>query len=475
MSGAGAALGSMLSFGSWMVFGYFVLVNGIYLLLMVSAALELRRHSVEADDFQLQRLLSSPITPRISMLVPAHNEAVTIVESIRGLLTLGYPCLEIVVVDDGSTDGTLEALRSGFGLEPVHPTSHRVLPCQEITAMFRSQEHPQLVVAAKRNGGKADALNAAINLAGGDLVCSLDADTIVEEDAMQRLVRPFLGTEGVVAAGATIRVANGCVVRNGRMQEIRTPGGYVAGIQAVEYLRAFLFGRLGWNRLGGNIVISGAFALFRRQALLDIGGYRHGVGEDMDIIVRLRRDGYERQRPARVEFVADPVAWTEAPEALRVLARQRDRWHRGLSETLWHHHRVLCNPRYGVLGWVLFPFFVAIEWAAPIVEGVGLILLAVGLIIGVVGTPLALLVLLAACGLGLLHSLIAVLLAEFSDQRYGTSRDRSLMLVWAVLEHVGYRQLTVWWRLRGIARFCRGDMEWGSMERRGIPTDARSH
>lgn len=470
MSGVEEAIRSMLSISTWAILCYFVVVNCLYLVLMVSAALDLRTHSLEADDDQLRRLLSSPLAPRISMLVPAYNESVTIVENIRGLLTLAYPGLEIVVVDDGSNDETIAALRSEFDLEPISPVFHKVLPAEEITSVFRSRLHPDLVVAAKKNGGKSDALNAAIDLASGELVCSLDADTILEEDALQRLVRPFLGSDEVVAAGATIRVANGCTVHNGRMKEVHAPRRFVAGVQAVEYLRAFLFGRLGWNRLGGNIVISGAFALFRRQLLIDIGGYRHGVGEDMDIIVRLRRDGYERGRHARVEFVADPVAWTEAPDSLRVLARQRDRWHRGLSETLWHHHRVLLNRRYGVLGWVLFPFFVAIEWVAPVVEAAGLVTIVAGLVLGAIDVPLAALVFLAAYGLGLLHSLSAITLAEFSSQRYGSVRDSRRMLMWAILENLGYRQLTVWWRLRGIARFLRGNTEWGSMERRGIPT-----
>ncbi len=451
---------------------YFLVVNGFYVLLMVSAAWQLRFHAFEVSGASRHRLLSSQIAPRISMLVPAFNEEATIVESLRSLLTLAYPELEIVVVDDGSTDATMEVMMRSFDLVPVRPIYPRRIDTAEISGIYRSRNNPKLVVARKENGGKADALNAALNIATGTLVCSLDADTLVEEDALQRLVRPFLRSDRVVAAGATIRVANGCVVRSGRLAEIHAPRTPLAGIQAVEYLRAFLFGRVGWNRLGGNIVISGAFGLFRRENLRNIGGYEHGVGEDMELIVRLRRRGYEEDIARDVEFVPDPVAWTEVPESLRVLGRQRDRWHRGLSDTLWRHREVMLRPRYGALGMVLFPVFVVIEWLAPIVEAAGLVIFVAGLLLGVVEPQSALLFFGVAYGLGMLLSIIAILLEELSFRRYGRPSDRAWLLLWAVVENLGYRQLTVWWRLRGIVGFFRGDMTWGAMERQGFTDDS---
>ena len=248
----------------------------------------------------------------------------------------------------------------------------------------------------------------------------------------------------------------------------------MAGIQAVEYLRAFLFGRVGWNRLGSNIVISGAFGLFRRDGLLNVGGYEHGVGEDMEVIVRLRRLGYETDVARQVVFVPDPVAWTEVPESLRVLGRQRDRWHRGLSDVLWRHRAVLLRRKYGALGLVLFPVFVLIEWFAPVVEAAGLILLLAGLLVGAVDVPFAILFFSVAYGLGLLMSIIAILMEELAFRRYGRPADRAWLLVWAVVENLGYRQLTMWWRLRGMVGFARGDMDWGAMERTGFAAESAS-
>ena len=464
---ASSADASLVKIG-WFVLAYFMIVNGFYAVLLVSAAWEMHWHALEVARESRHRVLSSQIAPRISVLVPAYNESATIVESVNALLTLAYPNLEVVVIDDGSTDDTLDVMIEAFGLVPVHPVYRRRLEVAEVGGIYRSSASPQLVVATKENGGKADSLNAALNLSTGDLVCSLDADTIVEEDALQRLVRPFIRSTDVVAAGATIRIANGCVVRGGRMIDVASPRHPLTGFQAIEYLRGFLFGRLGWNRLGSNIVISGAFGLFRRDALMSSGGYAHGVGEDVEIIVRLRRLAYEKDRPRRVVFVPDPVAWTEAPSSVRVLGRQRNRWHRGLSETLWSHRRMFFNPRYGVLGTVILPVFTFIEWLAPVVEALGLVVIVTGLMVGAVDVWFALLFFAAAYLFGLVLSTLALVLEEFSYRRYGGFRDRLILLTWAVLENLGYRQLTVWWRLRGIADFLRGDSEWGVMERRGF-------
>jgi len=452
----------------WAVLLYFVIVNGFYLILLLSASWELREHGFEVAGESRHRVLSSRVAPRITMLVPAYNEAATIVESVQALMTLAYLDLEVIVVDDGSSDDTLGELTRAFDLVPIHPIYRRRIDTESVSAIYRSRRAKGLTVARKDNGGKADSLNAALNLASGELVCALDADTLVEEDALQRLVRPFLRSDDIVAAGATIRVANDARVHRGRIVRAAAPHHALEGIQAVEYLRAFLFGRVGWNRLGSNLVISGAFGLFRREALVEAGGYANTIGEDMEIIIRLRRQGYETGQPHRVEFVPDPLAWTEVPSSMRVLGRQRDRWHRGLSDSLWRHRRVFLNPRYGVLGMVVFPAFVVIEWLAPIVEALGIFFLLVGLIGGNLDASFAVLFFTAAYGLGLLMSTYALLLEELTFRRYGSAGDRARLLGWALLENLGYRQITVWWRLKGIVRFLQGDHDWGEMERQGF-------
>lgn len=403
------------------------------------------------------------------MIAPAYNEGTTVGASVRALLGLRYPNLEVVVVNDGSTDETLEVLRREFDLVAVHPIFRRQVDCMPISGIHRSPSSPGLVVVDKVNGGKADALNAGLNVASGELICAMDADTLVEPDALLRMVRPMLTSDDVVAVGGTIRVANGSLVRSGRILQPRVSRRYLAGVQTVEYVRAFLVGRLGWNRLGGNLIISGAFGLFRRQAVIDAGGYLHAtVGEDMELVARLRRQGIERKCAHRVDFVPDPVAWTEVPESLRVLGRQRDRWHRGLADVLWRNRRLLANRRYGALGVVVMPYFVFVELLAPVVEALGLAGLVVGLLMGSVEIPFAVLFFLVAYGLSLVLDSLALALEEFSYRRYERISDRLLLFFWAALGSFGYRQLTVAWRLRGLVNYLRKNREWGVMARQGF-------
>lgn len=453
----------------WGILLYFLLVNGFYALLLIAACREMLHHVRSVRGELRARLLGSAAVPRISILAPAFNEEATIEDSVRSLLALYYPNLEIVVVNDGSKDDTIAVLTDRFELVRMPAILEARVATKALRVLYRSRTHPNLVVADKENGGKADALNVGLNLASGDLVCAIDADTLIEPDALQRLVRPFLVSDTVVAAGGTIRVANGSVIRRGRIVEMNAPYHPLAGFQVIEYLRAFLFGRLGWNRMGGNLIISGAFGLFNREAVLAIGGYAHDtVGEDMELVIRLRRYGYETGGPSDVDFVPDPVAWTEVPESLRVLGRQRDRWHRGLSDVLWRHRKVLFNRRYGSMGWVAFPYFVFVELLAPVIEAVGLLGGIAGLAFGKVNVHFAILYFLVAYGFGVILSLLTLLLEELSFQRYPAVRDRLLLIAWAVLENVGYRQLTVVWRLRGIWKYLRGRTDWGAMERRGL-------
>jgi cellulose synthase/poly-beta-1,6-N-acetylglucosamine synthase-like glycosyltransferase len=448
---------------------YLVVANAYQTLLLAAAAAEARvhRHVVWLEG--RERWLSSPAAPRVSVLAPAYSEEATIRESVRALLTLSYPNLEVVVVNDGSPDGTLATLEDEFALTPIPPIYRRQLETKAVRGMWRSGSHPALVVVDKKNGGKADTLNVALDVASGDLVCAIDADTLIESDALLRIARPFLRGRECVAAGGTIGVANGSTVRDGRVREPRPPRRWLAGVQCVEYLRAFLFGRLGWNRLGGNLIISGAFGLFRRDAVVAVGGYvDETVGEDMELIAAVRRWGVEASEPAGVTFVADPVAWTEVPETLSTLARQRNRWHRGLTDVLRRHRRMIANPRYGALGTVVMPYFTVVELLGPVVEALGLAATVIALLLGAVSWPFAVLFLLVAYGWGMVLSLTAVLLEHAAGTRYPRPGDKALLALWAALENLGYRQLTVWWRLRGLASYLGGAREWGVMQRRGF-------
>ena len=340
-----------------------------------------------------------------------------------------------------------------------------------MVALYRSLRHANLVVVNKLNGGKADALNVGLNLASGELVCAIDADTLIERGALVRLMRPMLVDPEVVATGGTIRPVNAVVTRYGRIVDVNVPRTWLAGIQVVEYLRAFLLGRLGLNRLGGNLIISGAFGLFRREPMIAAGGWLHDtVGEDMELVVRLRRLGYERGTASDVVFVPDPTAWTEVPESVGVLGRQRDRWHRGLTDTLWRHRRLIGNPRYGAMGLVVFPYFVIVELLAPIVEALGLVMLAASLAVGLVDKTFAILFFALAVGIGLVLSVATLLLDQTSFMRYRKPADLGWLLWWAVVENVGYRQLSVYWRVRGLVKYMRGRSDWGAMTRKGFAT-----
>jgi len=453
----------------WIVIGSFLAINSFYALLLVSAAVQMRHHRIVSWHRGLNRLLSSPVAPRVSVLSPAYNEEATVIESTRALLTLSYPQLEVVIVNDGSPDATLDVLKREFDLVPVHAIFRRRIETKPVRGIYRSRSTPSLVVVDKENGGKADALNAGLNVCGGELVCAIDADTLLEPDALLRLAHPFLARGDGVVAGGTIRLANGSAFRDGRVLEPRVPRNPLAGAQTIEYLRAFLFGRLGWNRLGGNLIVSGAFGLFRREAMLDIGGYHDDtVGEDMALVVQLRRHGVETGGPDQVEFVPDPVAWTEAPERVRVLARQRNRWQRGLFDVLWRNRTLLYNPRYGALGLLVYPYFLFVELLGPLVELIGVIGLIVAILLDAVDWPFAMFFFLVAYGYGLLLSGFTLVLAEASNRPYARIRDRFVLLAWTVVESVGYRQATVVWRLDGMLGYLRGSQSWGTMTRRGF-------
>lgn len=453
----------------WVILLYFFLLSSFYGLLLTSAALDIRPHLQKERGENRRRLLRSEIAPRITLLAPAYNEAKTIAESLRALLGIQYPNLEVVVINDGSNDETLRVLHDQFGLSAVHPIYRHQLHTKPVRALYRSTIHPNLVVVDKDNGGKADSLNAGLNIASNELVCAIDADTLIEPDALQRMVRPFIESHEVVAAGGTVRPVNGAVVKGGRVVTVHVPHRPMAGVQVVEYLRAFLFGRLGWNRLGGNMIISGAFGLFRREAVIHAGGYLHDtVGEDMELVVRLRRVGCEKRQPQRVIFIPDPVAWTEVPESFRVLGNQRDRWQRGLADVLWRHRRLFFNPSYGALGLLVFPYFVFGELLAPVVEATGLIIMALIITLGEMDSSFVFLFFLVAYGYGVLLSLAALTIEEFTFFRTATLMDRVWLILWCLFENIGFRQLTVYWRLRGLIKYARGSRDWGVMTRRGF-------
>ncbi len=452
-----------------LVVGYFLVLNGTYLLTSVLAFRQLRRYGARLKTLDLERLVASDGVPPVTLVAPAFNEEAGCVESVQALLSLRYPDVRVLVVNDGSKDRTLERLVQAFELVPSPRIRTSDLPSAPIREVYRSRRHPNLTVIDKENGGKADALNAGIAFCQTPLFCAMDADTLLERDALLRVVRPFLEDARTVAVGGILRIVNGCSVRRGEVIRVGLPANLLARFQVLEYLRAFLAGRMGWDAMNATLIISGAFGLFRRSAVVAAGGYATDtVGEDMELVVRLHRTLRAAGEPYRIRFVPDPVAWTECPERLRVLGRQRDRWQRGLAQTLVRHRPMLLNPRHGRVGMVSYPFFFFLEMLGPLIELLGYLALPVLLIVGRVDLGFALAFLAVSVGLGMVLSLLAVALEELSFRRYPRRRDLWHLFGLALLENVGYRQLQAWWRLRGLWSALRKSEQWGAMERRGF-------
>ena len=449
---------------------FFFAINTYYLVLTIGGFWRTLRVAREVRRPDQRRLLRSPLTPPISVLAPAFNEEANVVENVRSLLMLDYPLFEVVLINDGSRDRTLGRLVDAFDLRRSARCFERVLPCKTIRGIYDSPIYPNLVVVDKENGGKADALNAGLNLSLYPLFCAIDADSILESDALLRLVRPFVDAPGVtIAAGGVVRVANGCEIHGGRVHKVQLPRRPLPLIQIVEYLRAFLFGRMGWSTGNSLLVISGAFGLFDKRAAVTAGGYAtDSVGEDMELVVRMHRKRREVRQPYSIGFVPDPICWTEVPVTFRVLRRQRTRWQRGLIDTLVRHRAMIGRPRFGTVGMVSLPGFVVFEMLSPLVELSGYLLMPVLWALGLLNLSGAFVFFVLALMYTVLVSALAVLLEDIAFRRYPHTGDLGRLLVGALMENFGFRQLTVWWRVRAFWEYLRGDLSWGAMERRGV-------
>jgi cellulose synthase/poly-beta-1,6-N-acetylglucosamine synthase-like glycosyltransferase len=408
--------------------------------------------------------------PPISLMAPAYNEALTIVESVRSLLALQYPNFEVIVVNDGSKDDTLQVLIEAFELQPIERHYELTANCKRIRGLYAGAKQPRLLVVDKENGGKSDALNAALNLSRSPIVCSMDADSLLEPDALLRAVEPFVEDPvRTVAVGGTIRIANGCRISFGRIVQIGVPKNFLALLQTIEYLRAFLMARLAWSEVSTLTIISGAFGLFRRRAVLAVGGYSHGtVGEDMELVIKLHRHYREAGEPYRIVFAPDAVCWTEAPESLSVLARQRARWHRGALETFFRHRDMLFNPRYGRIGSVAFGHILFVDIISPITEIFGYILIPASYMLGLLSVEYLQAMLAATFGFGITVSVGALALEETELRRFPNARSLWLLLLAAIVENFGYRQINNFWRLRGTWQYLTKAQGWGTMTRKGF-------
>ena len=455
------------------VLSYFFLGNGIYTFLMLLSLratwLHVRRMSYQGLD----SLRHSPFTPPVTVIIPAWNEQDVIVNSIFSALQVDYPDLQVLVVDDGSTDMTLDRLTKAFGLVEMDGAYHPTIPTATVRTHYINPSIPNLLVVSKVRGGKPDALNAGINLCRSPYFCTLDADCLLERDALLRLMDPILNSPvETVVSGGIVRILNGCDTKNGRVVRVRLPRTWLERFQVVEYLRSFLFGRTGWHLLGGTLIVSGAFAVFQRAIVIEAGGFYHDtMTEDMDLVVQMHQWAAENNRDIRMSFTSDPVCWTECPSTLAMLANQRRRWQLGLCQTLWKHSAMLFRKKYGIVGCFSFPFHSYVEGLGAAVEFLGYLLIPLGLFFGFIPPALLLVFLLLGFVYGGFLSIGAVLLEELTYHRYPRLRDLLILLIFATCENLGYRQLVLFFRCQGLLKFLAGSRRWEKVAHVGAMAD----
>ena len=461
---------------------YFGSVNSIYILILVFSLLGVARQSRFWQVKKLTTLFKSRMLPSISIIAPAYCEEAGIIESTNSLLNLKYPDYDLIVVNDGSSDQTLNRLIEYYHLERIDFEFKQQIPTMPVRGIYLNRSIPKLLVVDKANGGKADSLNVGINISRKEYFCGIDADSLLETDALLKVISPVMDDdEESVASGGNILPINGCAVDRGLLTSIALPKNRVARFQTIEYLRAFMAGRVGWSYINSLLIISGAFGLFRKERVIETGGYltskgkyhKDTVGEDMELVVRLTRYMRRKRLQHRIHYAFNANCWTEVPESLNILGRQRDRWHRGLIDILIFHRRLLFNPFYGRVGVIALPYFFIFEFVGPLIEVQGYVMVIMAAVLGLLNPPLALFLFLTGILMGTVVSLFSLIMAGEILSKFKV-REILLMLYYAVLENFGFRQLSSWWRVTGFFSSLKKPKGWGKMVRKGFATQSSS-
>lgn len=445
------------------LFYYFLSINSFYLLLILFSIPSIYRRFMEVNLEDITHMVNSESLPEIAIIIPCYNLKEEVFSALDAVLDMQYPKKKIVVVNDGSTDNTFEMLKERLQLFEVPIISDGLLKTAPLRGVYLSKNRGSVLVIDKENGGRADALNAGLNHIHSRFYLVIDGDTILEKDALLRMVRPFFTQKSVVGQGGTIRILNGCTVVDGRIEHISLPSNYFAGVQVVEYLRSFLYGRLGWNYLGGNVIVSGAFGLFERKTVIELDGYDpKSISEDFDMTIRLIKNHYDQKRSGLnpINFIPDPVAWTMAPSTYRSIRQQRARWHQGLCETIVKLRRMFFNPKYHMTGLVAFPYMVFGELLEPVIEFVGIILIITGYCFGFYSGYDCLLIMLVAWGITATLSMVTVLMEITTFRRYRYLLQLGRLFLFSFLESFGFRQMYIWWRFIGFYKYYKGTYEW---------------
>ncbi|WP_281998432.1 glycosyltransferase family 2 protein [Priestia flexa] len=459
----------LLYFFGTAVFIYMGVVMLFYFIMFLISAVQLRRQYQLNDEEPYEDLLNVSYTTPLSILVPAYNEEKGIIGSVRSLLSIEYPEYEVIVINDGSSDATMQQLIKEFQLKKVNRVIRQQLQTKEINALYQSELYEYLYVVDKENGGKSDALNAGINISHYPYFCSIDGDSVLERDAFLKVMKPIIDSNGdVIASGGSVRIANGCQIENGAVVSVGLAREPIVVMQVIEYLRAFLMGRIGLSRHNLLLIVSGAFGVFSKRWVIEAGGYSKTVGEDMELVVRLHRLLKDRKEKKQIVYIADPVCWTEAPDEMKYLSRQRNRWHRGLFDSLWKHKKMMFNPKYGSIGMVSMPYFFFIELLGPLMELFGYLFIVISLIVGGIYLEFAYLLFMMMVIYGSLYSMAAVLLEEWSLRKFPKVQDIFVLFFFSLTESFWYRPLTVIWRCHGFVDVLRKKTGWGDMQRKGV-------
>ena len=454
---------------TWLFLVYGVLICSSYLFSAIFSYFEIRDYKRKHNLKNEVSLLQSSNLPGISILAPAYNEEANISENVKSLLTVNYPSYEIIIINDGSKDNTLQKLIDDFHLVEDNTLRYYPIACKPIKKVYKSKNKAfkNLTVIDKENGGKADALIAGINISEDNIVCCIDVDCVLEQDALLKLIKPFLNNKKkVIASGGIIRIANSCIIEDGKIIEVKLPDTFLAKAQILEYFRAFLMGRMAWSRVDGLLLISGAFGMFDKKTVIEAGGYNtNTVGEDMELLVRMRKMMRQRKEPYSVGFIPDPLCWTEVPQSWSILSRQRNRWTRGTAETLWLHRDMLFNPKYKLLGLLSTPYWLFFEWMAPIIEFLGFIFFIILLSLGEINIVYALSFFLVVYSYSVLYSISAIFFEEYSFQQYKKPKDLIKLVMVSFLEPFFYHPFVMWAAIKGNFDLIRGKSSWGEMSR----------
>ena len=457
-------------------FIYACVLFSMYLLTAVLSYLELRDYSNKNKYVDYKSMLSFERLPSVSVIAPAYNEEKTIVENIKCLISLQYQDFEIIIVNDGSKDKTLEKIIAYFDLIKVERAFDPQLDCAPIRGIYQSRKSSlnHLVVVDKENGGKADALNAGLNISQNDLFLAMDVDCIIEPDALLKMVKPFIDDNEhiVIASGGVVRISNSCEVTDGKIVKVNYPKNIWAKFQVLEYFRAFTLGRMAWSKLNGLLIISGAFGLFDRKRVIKVGGYdKTTVGEDLELVVRLRRYMHDvEKKKYLVAFIPDPLCWTEVPETLKVLSRQRNRWTRGGIDTIRKHRKMFLNPRYGLIGMVSFPYWVLFEWLAPILQSLGIVYVIFITLFGLLNVKIFFTLLLFVLTFSLMYSMFAIFIEAYTYNKYLGLKYLGQSIVFMFIEMVFFQPLNMVFSLTGNFDFFfrKSKKGWGNMTRTGF-------